>query len=224
MSTVQNRSVVSNQNPAAARGGQARSPGLFGLPGATKRLAQANAPTLAPLAGESPASLIRRQERAAAARSPETQLERAKAFFAAKPAAKQKPVAVAPAAPLALTLKITRERMAVFATLATIEQRPLDEVIAECLADMAAHLTRTRARLHLDEAGRVSLERYLDGLERDEEERAAREGTTPAMLAVAAASDAREAFPHFQDDEAAEYAHRCAGAGYVEATLAMEGC
>lgn len=46
---------------------------------------------------------------------------------------------------------------------------------------------------------------------------------TPAMLAVAAASDAREAFPHFHDDEAAEFAHRCAGAGYVETMLAIEG-
>ncbi len=46
---------------------------------------------------------------------------------------------------------------------------------------------------------------------------------TPAMLAVAAASDAREAFPHFHDDEAAEFAHRCAGAGYIETMLAIEG-
>ena len=222
MRTLQNRSVVSNQNPVAPRGGQASGPGLFGLPGATKRSIQVSVPMLTPLAGESDAALSRRQERAAAARSPETQLDRLKAHFAAKDAAKQKPVAVAPPAPLALTLKITRERMAVFATLATIEARPVDEVIAECLADMAAHLTRTRSRLRLDEADRVSLERYLDSLERDEEERAG-EGTTSAMLAVAAASDAREAFPHFYDDEAADFAHRCAGAGYVETTLAMEG-
>lgn len=46
---------------------------------------------------------------------------------------------------------------------------------------------------------------------------------TPAMRAVALASDAREAFPHFHDDEAAEYAHRCAGAGYIETMLAIEG-
>ena len=205
-------------------GGQASSPGLFGLPGATKRSAQNQTSVLTPLVGESQTSLNHRQERAAAARSPETQLERAKAFFAAKDAAKQKPaVAVAPPAPLALTLKITRERMAVFATLATIEARPVDEVIAECLADMAAHLTRTRRSLQLDPADRVSLERYLDSLERDEEERTARESTTSAMLAVAAASDAREAFPHYHDEEAAEFAHRCAGAGYVETMLAIEG-
>lgn len=45
---------------------------------------------------------------------------------------------------------------------------------------------------------------------------------TPAMLANAAASDMREAFPQYPDDEAADFAHRCAGAGYVETTLARE--
>lgn len=47
---------------------------------------------------------------------------------------------------------------------------------------------------------------------------------TPFMLACAAASDAREAFLHHHDDEEADFARRCAGAGYVEATLAGEGC
>ena len=46
---------------------------------------------------------------------------------------------------------------------------------------------------------------------------------TPAMLVVAYASDMREAFAHHQDDEEADFVRRCAGAGFVEATLAMEG-
>ena len=55
------------------------------------------------------------------------------------------------------------------------------------------------------------LERYLDSLEREEEERTAREGTTSAMRAVAAASDAREAFPYIVDDEHEDFLHRTAG-------------
>ena len=46
---------------------------------------------------------------------------------------------------------------------------------------------------------------------------------TRAMLAYAVAADAREAFPLHHDDEEADQARRCAGAGYVEATLAREG-
>lgn len=48
--------------------------------------------------------------------------------------------------------------------------------------------------------------------------------TTPAMIEQAAARDMREAFPHHHDDEEADLARRCAGAGYVEAILAGEGC
>ena len=46
---------------------------------------------------------------------------------------------------------------------------------------------------------------------------------TPAMLAVARASDMREAFPHHADDEEADFAHCSAGVGYVEHLMALEG-
>ena len=45
---------------------------------------------------------------------------------------------------------------------------------------------------------------------------------TPAMHAAARAADERDR-RGYVDDEEAEFAHRCAGAGYVEITLAMEG-
>ena len=57
---------------------------------------------------------------------------------------------------------------------------------------------------------------------RQSEEEEATSKATSAMLAVAYASDMREAFPHHADDEEADFARRCAGAGYVEATLAMD--
>ena len=46
--------------------------------------------------------------------------------------------------------------------------------------------------------------------------------TTPAMHAAARAADERDRHSYV-DDEEAEFAHRCAGAGYVEAQLASEG-
>lgn len=45
---------------------------------------------------------------------------------------------------------------------------------------------------------------------------------TPAMRRAAYASDMREAFPQHWDDEAADFAHRCAGAGYIDAVLARD--
>ena len=56
-----------------------------------------------------------------------------------------------------------------------------------------------------------------------QDEEAAAPKATAAMLRAAHAADMREAFPHFHDDEQADFARRCAGAGFVEATLAMEG-
>lgn len=44
-----------------------------------------------------------------------------------------------------------------------------------------------------------------------------------AMKLAALASDAREAFPHFHDDEEGDRMHRTSGAGYVNVTLAHEG-
>ncbi len=55
-----------------------------------------------------------------------------------------------------------------------------------------------------------------------DEEQAATLAPTRAMRAAALASDAREAFPHFHDDEEGDRLHRCAGAGYVDATLARD--
>lgn len=45
---------------------------------------------------------------------------------------------------------------------------------------------------------------------------------TPAMHAAAGAADERDR-RGYVDDEEADFAHRCAGAGYVEAQLAIEG-
>ena len=46
---------------------------------------------------------------------------------------------------------------------------------------------------------------------------------TPARLERAAAQVAHEAFPYYRDDENAEFAHRCGGAGYTEMMMALEG-
>ena len=45
---------------------------------------------------------------------------------------------------------------------------------------------------------------------------------TPAMHAAARAADERNC-RGYVDDEEADFAHRCAGAGYVETQLAIEG-
>ena len=105
------------------------------------------------------------------------------------------PAAVQPVAPRP---QLSRECLSVFATLATVEQRPVVEVIEECLADMAAHLARTRHSLHLDAQDTAALNAYLDDLERqerEEDEAAARLRTTPAMRQAAAAADERERHP-----------------------------
>lgn len=54
------------------------------------------------------------------------------------------------------------------------------------------------------------------------EDTASEPEATSAMLRAAYASDMREAFPHVLDDDSADFARRCAGAGYVEVTLATE--
>ena len=106
------------------------------------------------------------------------------------------PVTVASPAPL--RLKLSRDWLAVFATLATVEQRPVVEVIEECLADIAAHLARTRHSLRLDAEDTAALNAYLDSLERqerEEDEASARLRTTPAMRQAGAAADERERHP-----------------------------
>ena len=105
------------------------------------------------------------------------------------------PVAVQPVAPRP---RLSRECLSVFATVATVEQRPVVEVIEECLADMAAHLTRTRHALHLDAEDTAALHAYLDSVERserEEDEASARLRTTPAMRQAAAAADECERHP-----------------------------
>ena len=121
-------------------------------------------------------------------------------------------------------MKLSRDWLAVFATLATVEQRPVVEVIEECLADMAAHLARTRHSLHLDAQDRAELDAYLDSLERqerEEDERATRTATTPQMRLAALASDERERRGDVDDEEAARE-HAALGAGYVELQMAVD--
>ncbi len=62
-------------------------------------------------------------------------------------------------------LRLSRDRLYVFAALAAIEQRPVGEVAAECLADMAIHLCCQRSPLILDGEDATLVKAYLAGLE-----------------------------------------------------------
>ena len=105
------------------------------------------------------------------------------------------PPAATSAAPV---VHLRQGSFAAFVRLAEREQRPVGEVITEWLTDCARLIGR------------------------DELFEGSSHAMTPAMHRAARASDEREHRPHL-DDEHAEYLHRCAGAGYVEIVLAMEG-
>lgn len=105
------------------------------------------------------------------------------------------PPAATPAAPV---VHLRQGSFAAFVCLAKRERRPVEDVMAEWLADCAMLIGQ-------------------DGLF---------EGSsfamTSAMHRAARASDERERHGRM-DDEHADYLHRSSGAGYVEITLAMEG-
>ncbi len=156
------------------RGGQASSPGLFGLPSATGR-----------------------------ARRPETPAQ-AKAVSAQgqAPQADDQPTRVG-------GLSFSQRRSVILSrtdvaavSLDSYERRPVPAG-----PSMESLIAAQRART----------------ARQGDEDTASEPKATPAMLRAAHAADMREAFPHFLDDEQADFAHRCAGAGYVETMLAIEG-
>ena len=125
-------------------------------------------------------------------------------------------------APAPIRLRLSRERLGVFLALATIEQRSLEDVLADSVAETAGRLLRTRHELHLDPQDRADLNAYIDGIEAieiEEGESAARILTTPAMRVAAAAADERE---RFASPDLEEFA-RPVSWGHVEAALVIEG-
>ena len=129
--------------------------------------------------------------------------------------------AQAPTAPI--RLRLSRERLGVFLALAKVEQRSLEDVLAENMADTAGRLLRTRHELHLDPYDAQVLAEYIDGLaerqqawEALEEESAA---TTPAMRQAAATADERERYPAPDLEEW----DRALPFGHLEVLLAIEG-
>ena len=128
--------------------------------------------------------------------------------------------------PAPIRLRLSRERLGVFLALAKVERRPLEDVLAEHVAETAGRLLRTRHELHLDPYDQAVLAEYIDGLaerqeawEALEEESAARAATTPAMRQAAAAADERERFapPDLEEWD------RTVPFGYTEVLLAVEG-
>ena len=105
-------------------------------------------------------------------------------------------------APAPIRLRLSRERLGVFLALATIEQRSLEDVLADNVAETAGRLLRTRHELHLDAYDAQVLAEYIDGLaarqeawEAQETESVTRAATTPAMRQAAIAADERERHP-----------------------------
>ena len=87
-----------------------------------------------------------------------------------------------------------------FVRLSEREQRPVEEVMAEWMADCANLIRQAEFA-----------DTYGDALP-----------STNAMRLAAIRADERERSAHVNDEQA-DAERRCAGAGYVEITLAMEG-
>ena len=130
-----------------------------------------------------------------------------------------------PIDPAPIRLRLSRERLGVFLALATIEQRSLEDVLADNVAETAGRLLRTRYELHLDPYDAQVLAEYIDGLaarqeawEALEAESATRAAITPAMRQAAAAADEHERHPLPDLEEFA----RPMSWGHVELAVAID--
>ena len=127
--------------------------------------------------------------------------------------------------PAPIRLRLSRERLGVFLALATIEQRSVEDVLADHVAETAGRLLRTRHELHLDPYDAQVLAEYIDGLAKRQDawdaleaESAVRAATTPAMRQAAAAADERERHP---EPDLEEW-DRTLPFGHVELAVALD--
>lgn len=184
---IQNPRPQSNGNPP--RGGQATL-GLFGVPGGSTRRIP---PPAVPAPTQPKAAAVRQDDRARVVHGQTFGQRRAR--IQALVSRPLPPPAATPAAPV---VHLRQGSFAAFVRLANRERRPVEDVLAEWLADCATLIGRDE----LFEGSSFTM--------------------TPAMHRAARASDERERRGRV-DDEHADYLHRSCGAGYVEITLAMEG-
>ncbi len=176
-----------NGNPP--RGGQATL-GLFGVPGGSTHHSQ---PSATPTPIQPKVSALRQDDRARVVHGQTFAQRRARIQ-----ALVNRPLPPPAAIPATPVVHLPQGSFAAFVRLAKREQRPVEDVMAEWLADCAALIGRDE----LFEGSSFAM--------------------TPAMHRAARASDERERHGRV-DDEHADYLHRCNGTGYVEITLAMEG-
>ena len=112
-----------------------------------------------------------------------------------------RPAPAKPAAPAPVAgIKLRSDRFQAFVRLSEREQRPVEEVMGEWMAECANLIQQAEFA-----------DTYGDALP-----------SSNAMRLAAIQADERGRRADV-DDEQADFARRCAGAGFVEFTLAMEG-
>ena len=191
MQTVQNHNEHSNSN--SPRGGQA-SISLFGCPGADGQSHNQSHPITKPVSARLP---HRFRINGALNSFDRDGLTDAHYAPPSKPVAgPQAPLAILPPS-LGMTVRLRRDKVQAFVRLSQREKRPIEDVMAEWLADCAALIGR------------------------DELFEGSASAMTPAMYSAARRSDERVRNGRMGDGEA-EFAHRCQGTGYVEIVLAMD--